>query len=57
MDAGLKAKILAQRMVPDTVAQLIENFKNGFPFLKITAPATPGNGIRVLTESELAHFT
>lgn len=44
-------------MSPETVAQQIENFKNGFPFLKITAPATPGDGIKVLSESELAHFT
>ena len=56
MDLGLKEKISAQGMNPDTVAQQIENFKNGFPFLKITAPATPGDGIKVLSESELAHF-
>jgi hypothetical protein len=57
MDAGLEAKILAQGMDPETVAQQIENFRNGFPFLKITAPATPGDGIRVLSEEELAHYT
>lgn len=57
MNTGLKSKILAQGMNPDIVDQQIENFKNGFPFLKITAPATPGDGIKVLTESELAHFT
>ncbi|MFN3996294.1 DUF4301 family protein [Algoriphagus sp.] len=57
MDKGLKSKILAQGMNPDTVDQQIGNFKNGFPFLKITAPATPGDGIIVLTEKELAHFT
>lgn len=56
MDAGLKAKIQAQGMDPETVAQQIENFKNGFPFLKITAPATPGEGIRVLSDQELAHY-
>lgn len=57
MDAGLKAKILDQGMNPETVSQQIENFKNGFPFLKITGPATPGDGIQVLSETELAHFT
>lgn len=57
MDAGLEEKIQSQGMTPGTVAQQIENFKNGFPFLKITAPATPGDGIRVLSEDELAHFT
>ncbi len=53
----MEAKILAQGMNPETVAQQIENFRNGFPFLKITAPATPGDGIRVLSEGELAHYT
>ena len=57
MDTALEANILDQGMNPETVAQQIENFKNGFPFLKIIAPATPGDGIRVLTEAELAHFT
>ena len=57
MDAGLKAKIEEQGMDPETVAQQIENFKNGFPYLKIVAPATPGDGIRVLSEAELTHYT
>ncbi|OOG73771.1 DUF4301 family protein [Algoriphagus sp. A40] len=57
MDSVLTEKILAQGMNPETVAQQIENFKNGFPFLKITAPATPGDGIQILSDSELAQFT
>jgi hypothetical protein len=57
MDAGLEAKVRSQGMNPETVAQQIENFKNGFPFLKITGPATPDHGLRVLTEEELAHYT
>ncbi|GAA0881292.1 DUF4301 family protein [Algoriphagus jejuensis] len=57
MDAGLKAKIMDQGMDPDTVAVQINSFKNGFPFLKITAPAIPGEGIRVLSEEELARYT
>lgn len=57
MNTGLKDKVLAQGMNPDIVVQQIENFKNGFPFLKITAPATPVDGIKVLSESELDHFS
>lgn len=43
-------------MDPETVNQQITHFKNGFPFLNIVAPATPGNGIKVLSENELSHF-
>lgn len=56
MESGLKSKILSQGMNPDTVAQQIQHFENGFPFLNITAPATPGNGIKVLSDKELKHF-
>lgn len=56
MDSGLKSKILAQGMSPETVAEQIDNFKNGFPFLSITAPATPEDGIKVLEDKELRHF-
>ena len=34
-----------------TVEQQIERFKQGFPWMKIIAPATPGKGIQVLDES------
>jgi hypothetical protein len=57
MNTDLKDSVLAQGMNPDLVHQQIENFKNGFPFLKITAPATPEDGIKVLSESELTHFS
>ncbi|WP_026954333.1 DUF4301 family protein [Algoriphagus vanfongensis] len=56
MDSLLKNKITAQGMDPETVSQQIENFKSGFPFLTITAPATPDNGIKVLSEEDLDHF-
>ena len=56
MDSALLDKIIAQGMNPDTVAQQIENFKNGFPFLKIHGPAIPGKGIKVLSDEELAHY-
>jgi hypothetical protein len=55
MDSGLKSKILAQGMSPETVAEQIDNFKNGFPFLTITAPAIPGDGIKVLHDKDLRH--
>ncbi|NVJ85662.1 MAG: DUF4301 family protein [Algoriphagus sp.] len=56
MNTELLKKIKNQGMNPETVEQQIENFKNGFPFLEITAPATPGNGIRIMDEKDLAHF-
>ena len=56
MDSTLKQQIIDQEMNPETVAQQIEHFENGFPFLKITSPATPGNGIKVLSDDELEHF-
>lgn len=56
MDNQLKEQIIAQGMNAETVASQIENFKNGFPFLNIAGPATPGDGINVLTEKELKHF-
>ena len=56
MDNQLKEQIIAQSMDPETVAGQINNFKNGFPFLKITGPATPNNGIKVLSEDELSYF-
>ncbi len=34
------------------VNEQIDHFKNGFPWMKIVAPATPGQGICVLSEEE-----
>jgi hypothetical protein len=56
MDAVIFEKIKQQGMDPETVSGQIENFKNGFPYLKILAPAIPGKGIKVLSEEELAHY-
>ena len=56
MENHLTDRILAQGMDPETVVQQIKHFENGFPFLNITAPATPGDGIKVLTDKELRHF-
>ena len=35
------------------IEQQIEHFKNGFPWMKIVAPATPQRGIRVLSEEDV----
>jgi hypothetical protein len=56
MNSSLASKITAQGMSPTIVSEQLENFQNGFPFLSITAPATPENGIKVLSEEEIAHF-
>ena len=34
------------------VEDQVERFKKGFPWMKIVAPATPGNGIKVLSEED-----
>ncbi len=39
-------------MATISIEQQIENFKTGFPFLKVIAPATPKRGISVLTPSQ-----
>lgn len=56
MDAVIFEKVKQQGMNPEIVAGQIENFKNGFPFLKILCPAVPGNGIKVLSDEELTHY-
>ncbi len=33
--------------------RFIENFKKGFPFLKVVAPATPGKGILVMDDAQV----
>ena len=32
--------------------RFIENFKNGFPFLKVVSAATPQRGITILSEEQ-----
>ena len=36
----------------ETVRAQVERFRKGFPWMKIIAPATPGNGIEVLDEKQ-----
>ena len=38
----------------ETAEEQIENFKKGFPFLKLIKPATIGDGILKLDESQIA---
>lgn len=57
MHKQLEAQILKQGMDPSTVVQQLEDFKNGFPFLPITAPASIGHGIKRMSEEELETFT
>jgi hypothetical protein len=37
----------------ETVERQIERFKTGFPYVRLAAPAVPGNGIRVFDDSEV----
>ena len=37
---------------PEKIAMQIENFRNGFPYIRLSAPATPGHGIGVLDERQ-----
>ena len=39
---------------PETVKAQVERFRKGFPWMRISAPATPGNGIEVLDEKQAA---
>jgi len=56
MNTELIELVKKQGMDPETVSQQIENFKTGFPFLEITGPATPNNGIRIMSDEDLDHF-
>ena len=40
----------AKGISEEKLAEELEMLKNGFPYLRIEAPATPGNGIFVLTQ-------
>lgn len=41
----------------NTIQDQINNFIAGFPFAKLVRPATPGDGIEVLAESEVASLS
>ena len=44
--------IHARGITPDKVENQINIFKTGFPFIRLTAPATRGNGIIAFTDEE-----
>ena len=41
----------------ENIEKQIQNFKDGFPFVKLVAAATPGHGIRVPDQENTAVFT
>ena len=45
------AQIEQRGSTVQTVQQQVERFKQGFPWMKIVAPATPEKGIQVLDEA------
>lgn len=46
-------QIAAKGIKIETIETQLENFRTGFPFVKLVAPATPGNGIVVLAEEQV----
>lgn len=46
-------KQLAKKNIPAAkIEEQLENFRRGFPFAKLVSAATPGHGIRILSEGE-----
>ena len=48
-------QIAAHGLTVEQVERQIENFRTGFPYLKVVAAASPQNGIAVLTDEEIAN--
>ena len=48
-------QIAAHGLTVEQVEHQIENFRKGFPYLKVVAAASPQNGIAVLTDDEIAN--
>ncbi len=46
-------QIKSKGISPETVEKQIERFKMGFPFIRLAAPAVPGNGLLSFDEKEL----
>ena len=40
----------------ETVEKQIQHFKNGFPYIRLAAAATPGKGVRVLKDNEVENY-
>jgi hypothetical protein len=47
-------QIKSKGITVETVEKQIKNFKKGFPYIKLAAPATVGNGIHRFSEEETA---
>ncbi len=45
-------QIKSKGISPETVERQIERFKTGFPFIRLAAPAVPGNGLLSFDEKE-----
>lgn len=56
MDSNLEKQIIDQGMSLSNVKEQLKNFKEGFPFLPIVEAATIGNGIKLLTDTEISYF-
>jgi len=56
MNSVISQKIQAQGMDPNTIKVQLENFSNGFPFLKIARPATPDQGIHVWSDTQVKEY-
>ena len=46
-------QIKAKGIAVENVEKQLENFRKGFPYINLTAPATPGNGLTTFTEKEV----
>ena len=49
-----KEQIVAHGLTVEQVEHQIENFRKGFPYLKVVAAASPDDGIAVLSDEELS---
>ena len=45
-------QIAAHGLSPEAVERQIENFRRGFPFLNVVRAASPGDGVKILTDDE-----
>ena len=46
-------QIKSKGIAPETVEKQIERFKLGFPFIRLAAPAVPGNGLLSFDKEEV----
>ena len=54
-DRDLK-QIKEMGLTPQKVLSQIESFKKGFPYAKLNRPCTAGDGIHVLSRSDLSRY-